>query len=303
MKIAVAGGTGFIGAALVKALLDRGDEVWIISRKSASAPAAERHQRLHSLTWAELESAPALLEGVDAIVNLSGESINQRWTEAAKQRILFSRIEAAEKIGRIVAALRRKPEAVVNASGISIYGTSENEIFEEDSPATINDFLSSVVEQWEAAADRITGVRLVKLRVSLVLAGKGGAFPKMAMPYRLFAGGKVGSGRQWISWIHLEDMASLIMFCIDNPAVAGPVNASTPEPVTNDDFGKALARAMGRPHWFPVPAFMMKAIFGELSVLLLEGQRVIPRQALRHGFQFRYPTIDKAMARLVGRHT
>lgn len=299
MKIAVAGGTGFIGSALVKALLSRGDEVWIISRTSASA--AAQHSHLHSLSWAELETTPGLLEGVDAIVNLAGESINQRWTASAKQRILLSRIEAAQRIGRIVAALNRKPEVVVNASGISIYGTSENHIFEENSPATVNDFLSSVVEQWEEAADRIAVPRLVKLRVSLVLAAKGGAFPKMAMPYRLFAGGKVGSGRQWISWIHIEDMIALIMFCLDNTNISGPINASTPNPVTNDAFGKAVAAAMGRPHWFPVPAFLMKAIFGELSTLLLDGQRVIPRQALQSGFQFQYPTIDKATQQLVGR--
>ncbi|MBW7476555.1 TIGR01777 family oxidoreductase [Paenibacillus oenotherae] len=300
MKIAVTGGTGLVGNALVKALLERGDEVWNISRSSSSA--INENPRLHRLTWSELDASPRILEGIDAIVNLAGESVNQRWNEAAKGRILQSRLQAAGRIEKAVAALIRKPEVIVNASGISIYGASENTVFEEDSPATINDFLSSVVEQWEAAADRIAVERIVKLRVSLVLANEGGAFPKMAMPYRLFAGGKVGSGDQWISWIHIDDITGLIIFCIDNPQLSGPVNASSPHPVTNDAFGKALAAAMGRPHWFPVPAFLMKAIFGEMSTLLLDGQRVIPRQAMKKGFHFRYPTIREAMEQLLKRH-
>ncbi|MFC3345792.1 TIGR01777 family oxidoreductase [Paenibacillus abyssi] len=261
----------------------------------------QKHPKLHVITWEDMASKPERLEGVDAIVNLAGESINQRWTDDAKERILKSRLDAADRIAKLVRALQRKPAVVVNASGISIYGISETATFDENSPAHITDYLASVVEKWEKAADAIEVPRLVKLRVGLVLGNEEGAFPKMAMPYRFFGGGRVGSGKQWISWIHLEDMVRLITFCIDNKLIEGPVNASAPEPVTNDHFGRAIGRTMGRPHWFPVPAFLMKALFGELSVLLLEGQRGVPRKAMDAGFKFLYPDIDSAMRNLLGK--
>ncbi|MBW7455046.1 TIGR01777 family oxidoreductase [Paenibacillus sepulcri] len=292
MKVAVTGGTGFVGGRLVDALLNRGDEVTIISRTSSL-----RHERtgLKQITWEDLAKSPEILEGIDAIVNLAGESINQKWTESAKVRILQSRLDAAEQIEKLVASLQQKPDVVVNASGISIYGTSTDKIFDEESPINVNDFLSAVSQKWEAAADRINISRLVKVRVGVVLASDDGAFPKMLMPYRLFAGGKIGTGKQWLSWIHIEDMVRLLLFCIDNSQIKGPINASAPEPVTNDRFGRALGAAFHKPHWFPVPGFMMKLMFGELSTLLLEGQRAVPGKALNNGFEFHYPTIKSAM--------
>lgn len=300
MKIAVTGGTGFVGGNLVDALLARGDEVWIISRSKGKQ--ADGRTGLHRITWSELSASPSQLEGTSAIVNLAGESINQRWTEAAKERILQSRLDATSQIEHLVASLTIKPDVVVNASGISIYGMSLTETFDETSPWNVSDFLSSVVEKWESAADRINVSRLIKLRVGLVLGTDGGAFPLMALPYKLFAGGRVGTGRQWMPWLHIEDMTRLIMFCIDNPNIKGAVNACSPNSVTNDAFGRALGSAMGRPHWFPVPALMLKTVLGELSLLLLEGQRAVPRNALDHGFVFIYPTIDSAMKQLVGRN-
>ncbi|MFC5648317.1 TIGR01777 family oxidoreductase [Paenibacillus solisilvae] len=299
MKVAVTGGTGFVGGHLVDALRQRGDEVWIISRSKGKS---ESRSDVHRVTWSEIAVSPSRLDGIDAIVNLAGESINQRWTEAAKTRILQSRLDAASRIEHLVASLNVKPDVVVNASGISIYGMSRSDTFDESSPWNISDFLSSVVEKWEAAADRINVFRLVKLRVGLVLGKGGGAFPLMSLPYKLFAGGKVGSGKQWMPWLHIEDMVRLILFCIDNPNLEGPVNACAPHPVTNDAFGRALGRALGRPHWFPVPAFILKTVLGELSLLLLEGQRAVPRKAMEHGFTFSYPTIESAMAPLVGSH-
>lgn len=298
MKIAVTGGTGFVGRNLVASLLKRGDEVWIISRSKGDQTNARAG--LHRITWSELSESPSQLEGIDAIVNLAGESISQRWTEAAKKRIVQSRLDAASQIEHLVASLNTKPDVVVNASGISIYGISLIETFDETSPWNVSDFLSSVVEKWESAADRINVSRLVKIRVGLVLGKDGGAFPLMALPYKLFAGGKVGSGKQWMPWLHIEDMTRLIMFCMDNPNITGPVNACSPHSATNDAFGRALGHAMGRPHWFPVPAFMLKTILGELSSLLLEGQRAVPRKALDHGFIFNYPTIESAMKQLAG---
>jgi len=297
MRVAVTGGTGFVGRALVKALLERGDEVWIISRtEKISAPSA--NARLHQVTWSELAAAPDKLEGTDIIVNLAGESINQRWTAAAKQRILQSRTDAAARIAKLIEELNQKPEAVVNASGISAYGNSLTATFDEVSPLKVTDFLSGVVEHWEEAADKIPVKRLVKLRVGVVLNRTGGAFPLMALPHRLFAGGRLGSGAQWLSWIHLEDLVRLILFCIDHREIHGPVNGSAPQPVTNDQFGRALGKAIGRPHWLPAPAFLMKAVLGEMSSLLLEGQRALPRKALEHGFTFKYPTIESALTQI-----
>jgi hypothetical protein len=299
MRVAIAGGTGFIGSALTKALLARNDEVWIISRQSLKEQS--KQSGITQITWSELDDAPALLEGIDAIVNLTGESINQRWTPAAKQRVMDSRLTAAARISKLVKSLKHKPPLVVNASGISAYGISADGIFDETSPTKVTDFLSEVVQSWEQAADGIPAERLVKLRVGVVLDKKDGAFPLMAMPYRLFGGGKIGSGKQWLSWIHLEDMIRLILYILDNKQITGPVNGSSPDPVTNDVFGRAIGKAMGRPHWFPVPAFLIRAFFGEMSTLLLDGQRALPRKALEHGFSFRYPTVESAMNELVGR--
>lgn len=300
MRVAIAGGTGFIGRALTKALLERNDEVYIISRQSSSG--RSEPSGITRFTWSELEAVPALLEGIDAIVNLTGESINQRWTSAAKQRVMQSRMTAAAHIAKLMQSLKYKPPLVVNASGISAYGISPDGIFDESSPTKVTDFLSEVVQKWEQAADTIPAKRLVKLRVGVVLDKKEGAFPLMTMPYRLFGGGKIGSGKQWLSWIHLEDMIQLILFILDNEDISGPVNGSSPDPVTNDAFGRAIGKAMGRPHWFPVPAALMRVLFGEMSTLLLDGQRALPRKALEHGFTFKYPTVDAAMNELVGSH-
>ncbi|RXZ84743.1 TIGR01777 family protein [Paenibacillaceae bacterium] len=298
MRIAITGGSGFVGSALVNYLLEQQHEVWIVTRSTGKVDAD--HPKLHVVTWEDLASKPERLEGVRAIVNLAGESINQRWSPEAKERILKSRLEAADRIAKVVRHLHNKPQVVVNASGISYYGNSETELFDEGSPGQASDFLSSVVDKWEKAADAIPAPRIIKLRVGLVLGNDGGAFPKMVMPYRFFVGGKVGSGKQWISWIHIDDIVRLIAFCMENEHIAGPVNAAAPEPVINDHFGRAISKALGRPHWFPVPSFMLKGVFGELSVLLLEGQRGIPRKALDSGFTFRYPTINEAMEELLG---
>nr|WP_168121147.1 TIGR01777 family oxidoreductase [Paenibacillus sp. HB172176] len=301
MRIAVAGGTGFIGKALTKALMKRGDAVTVITRSKPSDAAASAYTPSY-LTWDELRDSVQALEGIDAVINLSGESINQRWTGEAKKRILESRIQAAERTASIVHRLETKPEAVINASGISAYGISDSRVFDESSPTAVTDFLSGVVREWEAAADCIHGTRLVKIRTGVVLDAKEGAFPLMALPYRLFGGGRIGSGKQGLSWIHLEDMVGLLLFCLDHKTMEGPVNASAPDPVSNDGFGRAVAKAMNRPHWFPVPSFLMRAVFGEMSTLLLDGQRALPKKAMEHGFEFRYPSVDSAMRQLVGKN-
>ncbi len=294
MKIAVTGGTGFIGNHLVRYLREQGNEIIIISRSWQPS----KHSDVQLVTWDQLKANPHQLEGIEAIVNLAGESINQRWTQAHKSRILQSRLFAADRIAQLVATLSQKPHVVVNASGMSIYGTSLTETFHEQSPHRIHDFLSTVCQKWEEDADRILQVRLVKIRIGIVLGNDGGAFPKMALPYRIGIGGKIGSGQQWNSWIHVEDMVRLIEFCIQDQHITGAVNATAPHPVTNDQFGRILAKVLERPHWFPVPAWIMKTIFGELSTLLLDGQRVIPKVLQDHGFEFKYPTLEQALRQL-----
>ncbi|MCY9696714.1 TIGR01777 family oxidoreductase [Paenibacillus alginolyticus] len=294
MKIAVTGGSGFIGNRLISHLLQQGHEVINISRSPRAVA-----ENVRTITWDQLKTDSSSFAGLDAIVNLAGESINQRWTAAAKERIIGSRLKAAEQVAQLVERMEVKPKVVVNASGMSVYGTSETETFDERSPHRPVDFLSSVVEQWESAADQIQGTRIVKVRVGLVLDSKEGAFPKMALPYKLGVGGPIGSGKQWLSWIHIVDMVRLIEFCIQNEAIVGPINATAPNPVTNREFGRSIAKAMRRPNLFPLPAFILKVIFGELSTLLLEGQKVVPRVLLEHGFTFKYSFVDKALADIV----
>lgn len=295
MKTAIFGGSGFIGGELARALAGRGDEVTIVSRRPRPAGA----DGYRYVTWRELEDDPSLFEGYDAFVNLAGETINQRWSKKAKARITNSRLTVTRQVAKLVAQLEQKPEVVLNGSGMSLYGYSETDTFDEDSPARPTDFLARTVMAWEQAADEIRDVRLVKLRIGLVLGTSGGAFPLMALPYRLFVGGRVGSGRQWHSWIHVADMIGIMCYAIDNRDVEGPINCTAPEPVTNDDFGRVMAKALGRPHWFPVPAAGFKLVLGEMSEVLLKGQRVLPKRISEYGYRFRYGTVEEAMAHLL----
>lgn len=294
MKVAIAGGTGFVGRHVIQYFLERKDSVVVISRNKRKS----EQSLVRYATWSELEKSTMALSGVDAIVNLAGETINQRWTKEAKERILRSRLESVSKVADIIGRMDRKP-VLINASGISIYGYSETSSFTEESDLQVVDFLSDVVDKWEAAAEQIPDTRVVLLRVGIVLGNDGGAFPKMSLPFKLGFGGRIGSGKQVLSWIHIRDICSLIHFCIKQEEIEGPVNATAPHPVTNDEFGRTLAKLMKRPYIFPVPAFVMKLLFGELSALLLKGQRVYPEAALHQGFQFEYPVLDRALAQLL----
>lgn len=293
MKVAVTGGTGFIGKQLVKHLQKQGDEVIILSRSSNGEEGR--------ITWEELEADPLKLDGVEAIVNLAGETINQRWTSSAKDRILQSRLQAVRRIADAVDSLPVKPQVVVNGSAIAIYGISETAQFDERSQVKADDFLAGVVRQWEAAADSIPAGRLIKLRTGLVLGNDGGAFSKLKLPYKMGVGGRLGSGNQWMSWIHIEDVVRMIDFCLRHPTAQGPVNATAPRPVKNEEFGKTLGKTMKRPHWFPVPEFVFQTMFGELASLLIKGQRVFPWSAKEWGFKFKYPYLEAALTDLTSK--
>ncbi len=295
MKIAICGGTGFIGQSLIKHWITQGHHIIIITRKLAKHTTTITHEQLEYLTWDQLDRHPESLENLDALVNLAGASLSQRWTNQAKQRIKDSRLTTVSSISKLISHLKNKPAVVIQASAVAIYGTSLEETFEETSQTRVMDFPSEVVQRWEDAANSIQDVRLVKLRISVVLGSHGGAYPMMRLPFKLGVGGKIGSGQQWMSWIHISDMVRLIEFCILNPNIEGPVNAATPQPVTNDQFGRAVAAVHQRPYWFPLPSFLLRGIVGELSLILLKGQRVLPSKALEHGFQFNFPEIKEAL--------
>jgi uncharacterized protein (TIGR01777 family) len=292
MRLLLCGGTGFIGTALTEKLLARGDEVWIVTRRRPAGSIAAGPQYV---TWEEWAAEPDRWDGFDAVVNLTGETINQRWTDMAKRRIVGSRVQAADRIAEIMRVMAAPPPVVVNASGISLYGHSGETVYEETSPVQPADFLGHTIIEWEKAADHIPSQRLVKLRIGLVLAPRGGAFPLLRLPYRLFVGGRMGNGKQGMPWIHVKDMIGLILFSLDNPEVSGPVNGVAPDPVTNDEFGRTLARVTRRPHWFHVPAGLMKLALGEMSTLVLTGQKAMPRQALNHGYLFAFPKLEDAL--------
>lgn len=294
MKVAIAGGTGFIGEHLTQYFLDKRASVILISRQKRKS----EHALIRNITWEELEKSVMPLEGVDAIVNLAGETINQRWTPKAKESILQSRLDSVERLRSIIERMENKP-VLVNASAIGVYGNSESATFTEDSDLNAEDFLSNVVDKWEAAAELVPDTRVVLLRIGVVLANDGGAFPKMSTPFRYGLGGRIGSGKQSLSWVHIRDIVRLVEFCIEKEDMEGPVNATAPQPVTNDEFGRMLAKVMNKPYIFPVPTFVLKLMFGEMSMLLLKGQRVLPNVAINNGFQFHYPVLEMALKDLI----
>lgn len=306
MKTAIFGGSGFIGRALARFWLDQGYEVMIVTRGDAGRhrwlrDAAASEVRLTSVTWTELERNPSRLEGISTIVNLAGTTLNQRWSKQAKRRILESRLESTRAVARAVERVSQKPEVVLQGSAVGIYGTSFTNTFDENSavPSPPSDFLTEVTAAWEQAADReFRGVRLVKLRTGVVLGQRGGAYPLMRLPYRLGIGGSLGSGKQWVPWIHLRDMVRLIDYCATHPEVHGPVNAVSPQPVTNEAFGRTVCRIHHRPFWLPLPAPVLRTALGKMSLLLLEGQKVVPQVMLDAGFTFTFPDLNSAVADL-----
>ncbi|SEG68007.1 TIGR01777 family oxidoreductase [Paenibacillus sp. UNC499MF] len=296
MRIAISGGTGFIGRHLIAHFKKLGEELILVSRSASG----HSYAGVQTVTWSEIELNPRYLEGIDAWINLAGSTINQRWSETAKRQILASRLKTTAAVASAVKALDNKPPVVVNASAMAIYGTSETHTYDEFSPVRADDFLAEVVKEWEEAADRIPAERIVKIRTGLVLGTDGGAFPKMALPFKFGAGGRIGSGNQWMSWIHIADMVALIDACIRNDEISGPVNATAPHPVRNREFAQTLGGVLRRPHVLPLPAFALKLVLGELSMLLLEGQRVLPRKLLEHEFRFRFPKLEEALLDLTG---
>ncbi|MFY4776470.1 TIGR01777 family oxidoreductase [Metabacillus sp. RGM 3146] len=297
MKVAIAGGSGFVGSQLTNILTKAGHEVLILTRSDKQGGG-----EITYVQWMKDGSLPEKhLDGIDAIVNLAGKNINDRWTDETKKQIIESRVEATNEVYRILNALEKKPSVLVNASAVGIYGTSSKATFIEEDTGSGNDFLAKTAKIWENEAKKVgeLGIRLIFARFGVLLGKNAGALPKMMLPYKLFLGGNFGSGEQWISWIHAEDAAKMILFAIENKKINGPMNVTAPNPVQNKTFGKTLAKAMNRRHWLPAPAFALKAAIGEMSMLVLDGQRAIPKKALEQKYAFSYPTLDEALTNII----
>ena len=297
MKVVVAGGSGFIGSSLMKRLAGDGHSVVLLSRSltpKAPLPPGVTMARWDGVTRGEWWSA---VDGADAVVNLSGESIaDGRWTAARKQALTESRLNSTRAIVDAIAGARARPGVLVNISAVGYYGdVPEGDVLESHPPG--RGFLPELSVQWEREALRArgSGVRVVLPRVGIVLDAGGGALPRMALPFRLFAGGPLGSGTQWMPWVHLDDALGIILMAIREPALEGPVNVSAPGIVRMSEFCRELGRALGRPSWFPVPSFVLRLILGEMSVVVLSGQRAIPGKALDAGYAFRYPDLAGAL--------
>ncbi|WP_214829014.1 TIGR01777 family oxidoreductase [Exiguobacterium algae] len=299
MKIAITGGTGLIGQPLVRALADAGHQVVVLTRHPRP-----RHGGVSFIEWLTPDSQPENeLQDVDAFIHLAGASINDgRWTHKQKQAILQSRLEGTKEVVRIIKQMKQKPQVVISGSAIGIYGENRSITYSESTPLPDRtNFLGNVCVLWEKEAEAIRdmGIRLVTMRTGVVLSNDGGAFPLMKLPYQFGVGGKVGSGRQWVPWIHLDDLVRLFVHLIETDSIEGPVNGTAPTPVTMDEFGKTLGKVMHRPHWIPAPSPLLKLALGEKSVIVLEGAKVVPTKALNHGFKFRYETLEPALKQLL----
>jgi len=306
MRVIITGGTGMIGGALSASLAADGHEVIVLTRSPSGVRDLPPNVRAVGWDAMSADGWGELADGATAIVNLAGESIGgehfipDRWTAEKKHRIRQSRLDAGRAVVEAVRNAATKPQVVVQISGTDYYPAHESGRFTESDPPG-EGFLSSVVVDWEASTAPVEeyGVRRPVLRTGVVLSTKGGMLPRVLLPYRLFVGGPFGAGRQWWSWIHLEDLVRVIRFVVERPEAHGPINAVAPESAQNSTFGKTVARVLGRPHYFPLPAFAMRLALGEVASLVLEGRHVVPERLQAMGFEFRFPTLEAALRDLL----
>lgn len=304
MRVVVTGGTGFIGRALCVALSDRGHEVTVLTR---NPEAASRQLRgiATAIEWSGRDTGiwERCLEGADAVINLAGAPIAEaRWTESRKRLLTDSRVISTRLLVEAMSRRASKPATLVSASGIGYYGASDDRVLDERAGPG-SGFLADLCVDWEAEALRAAafGARVVLLRTGMVLEEDGGALPKMLLPFKLFAGGPILPGSQWVSWIHRQDHIGLIQWALATSGVSGPLNAVAPTPVTMKEFCHTLGRVLRRPSWLPVPAFALELALGELGSLMTTGQRVHPAKALAGGYVFRYAALEEALRAVLER--
>ena len=303
LHILISGGSGLIGRALMEALLRSGHTVSILSRR---AHEVRMPDQVNVLPWdaRTLSGWEQEIEGIDAVVHLAGESIAgngmfgvfpQRWTSHRRDLILRSRVETGQVLANAIESAKNRPKVFIQASAIGYYGPSDAQtITESQSQGT--DFLARVCQLWESSSAVIgVGVRRIVARFGLPLSIKGGFLPRLLLPYKMFVGGPVGTGKQYYSWIHMDDAVQSLIFLIENDEASGIFNITAPNPVTNSEFGRKLGGIINRPHWMPVPGLAFRALFGEVADVVVNGQRVMPEQLQKAGFSFHYPNIEEAL--------
>lgn len=303
MRIIISGGSGLIGRALTKELIADGHEVGIISRNPNRLKGLPNDVK--AFGWSDKEFIEHF-EGIDAVINMVGASIagdsplKMRWTPRRKRQILESRVKGGEMITQAIQSVSDKPKVLIQQSAVGYYGPRGDEIVDESFPNG-DDFLAEVTRHWEDSTKPVEalGVRRVITRTGLVFSSKGGIFPLFTLPFSLFVGGPIGSGQQYLSWIHIDDLVNAIRFIIETESAEGVFNATSPNPVKNADFARVLGKAMKRPAFVPVPSFVLKLALGEASTLALDGQRVVPKRLLEAGTTFRYKTLTDAFASLL----
>ena len=303
MKLAVTGATGLVGGALCQNLIQAGHQVVALARNPEKA--REKLPTVEVVAWDATSGHPPIeaLEGLDAVVHLAGEPVAAgRWTSQRKKMIRESRVAGTRNLVEGLSHCQNPPKVLVSGSAIGYYGTHGDELLEETSHPG-NDFLAELCQQWESEAKRATdsGVRVVLVRSGLILAREGGALPRMLPPFKMCVGGPLASGTQWMSWIHIKDELEAIGYAIEHDEIEGPLNLTAPNPVTNEEFSRTLARVLRRPAFFRVPGFVLQLLLGEMAeTLLLKGQRVLPKKLEQSGYQFSFSDLSGAFADLLG---
>ncbi len=291
MKVLLTGGTGFIGSYLTQALLKRGDEIVIVSRRRR----LDDGNGITHVVWDD--NLAEIISTCDAVINLAGSNLfDQRWTESVRKTILKSRIDATSTIVKAIQSASKKPKVLISGSATGYYGTRGSDILTEEQPSG-QDFLAKVCVAWETEAKKlnVAGVRLVIARIGIVQQKDDGALQKMLLPFKLYGGGPLGNGSQYYPWIHMDDLIGGLLFAIDTPSIEGPINLSAPNPVTMDEFAKTLGEVMKRPSWFRVPSFALKIAVGDASEAITASMRAMPDKLIKAGYKFRYTDVKPAL--------
>ena len=297
MKVLIAGGKGFLGSALRRCLEESGHEVRVLTRHEPASPQEMRWDGRSPGSWTQS------VEETDAVVHVTGHGLDHwPWNRRQKQRFLDSRVNPGKALAAAIVAAKRKPAAFVQVSGVHYYGAKGEGVADEGWPAG-DDFLAQLTVQWEEATRPVeqAGVRRAIARSAVVLSNRGGLFPLMALPVRLWAGGPLGGGKQPVPWIHIQDEVEALRFVLENERASGAFNLVAPEPTSNAEFMRAVAKALRRPYWFPMPALPLRMALGEMSTLVLDGRYSAPKRLTELGFRFRYPNIGAALGNLFGR--